>query len=180
VESATTVPLVAIADLSAVTLAVSPVHVPMAPRLPAASPGGPKAPTTMALVVTPDMHDRFPPRPTPQEVLRELEYFEHAHPGWAAVALNTHATSLSDLYLVQSHLSVPWIGRVAFSHFGKARALIPAGREPAWVRRALHAQRCGHEVEFTDQLVLVDGTQPWLRMRMRYTGNVLLVGAQVI
>jgi len=69
---------------------------------------------------------------------------------------------------------------VAFSHFGKARALIPAGQESVWMTRALHAQNSGQELEFTDQLVLVDGTLPWVRMRMLCVGNVLLVGAHVI
>jgi len=164
------------------SLQVSPCA-PAVPHLSAALPDGANALVTytpVALFVAPGVRDRFPPPPTSEEVTRELAYFEYTHPGWAAVALNTHATSLNDLYLAQSHLSVPWIGKVALSHVGKARALIPAGREPAWVTRALHAQRGGHEVEFTDQLVLVDGTQPWVRMSMICAGDVLLVGMRVI
>ena len=134
----------------------------------------PQSPHPPALVPGPET----PPAPTLQEAVRELAAFEYIHPGWAAVALSTRATTLEDLYLAQNDLSVRFIGAVASSHAGKARALIPAGQEPAWVGRALQALRAGRDLEFTDQIVLGNGELQWARFKMRHAGLLLLVGAQ--
>jgi len=124
--------------------------------------------------------DEMPPAPTLHEAVRELAAFELIYPGRAAVALNTRATALEALYLAQNDVSVRFIGAVAASHAGKARALIAAGQEPAWVGRALQALRAGRDVEFTDQIVLVNGEQQWARFTMRHAGLLLVVGVQVV
>jgi len=131
------------------------------------------------LVSTPGVFESLPTQPSVHEARAALVAFEQAHPGCAAVAVNTLANSLDELFLAQSDISVTYLGAVAKSHAGKARALVPPGAEVGWARRALQAARSGRELDFTDRILVADGSAPWLRMKMRLAGLVLVVGTRV-
>jgi len=147
------------------------------PRASAAATADVKAPK--GLVSTPGVFESLPTQPSVQEARDALAAFEQAHPGCAAVAVNTLASSLDELFLAQSDASVKYLGAVARSHGGKARALVPRGAEVGWARRAMHAARSGRELDFTDRILAADGSAPWLRMKMRLAGLLLVVGTQV-
>ena len=119
-------------------------------------------------------------QPTVIDASIALATFETAHPGFGALALNIRASSLDELFMAQTSSTVPYLGRIARSHAGIARPLIPAGTEPLWIKRALHVVREGRERQFSDVIVLINGSQLCLLMTMMPFELVLVVGSQIV
>ena len=134
-------------------------------------------------LTTIQLYTELPPQPTVERAQQCLAEFDRRHPAHAVLVLNTLAgASLTELYIAQSDSSLPWIGPVARSHSGIARALVGPGEVPNLVRiMLLLAQGVfGAEVDTMCRIILVDGAEQLVRLTLWQCDRTLVcVGARL-